>query len=237
MYNSIRPIKSIPVAALLLLLFFSVPGTAQVRMATTHLPLYSSSGAFNTLLQTAGVNAYDYLKGERISFSSEQLRPLHVIRQPNHDLFKGRTITLSYEGSSGLLGFSAGYIYTTPETNYQPTLLLDLDSDPTAPFDHSRSWYLAIDLSHSFQLGNDITLGLGSKTALMDDPFADEDQRILSFLLNMPVLIKDFLTITPELQWSRTLPGGVLNNFNLQDITGHKPADNFYGGVSISFSY
>jgi len=80
---------------------------------------------------------------------------------------------------------------------------------------------------------------LSGKTMLMDDPYSLRNGQIFSFLLNMPVSYKKYITITPELQWSRTLPG------QGQTITGLRPAseqdnggrDVIYGGVSISFSY
>ena len=52
-------------------------------------------------------------------------------------------------------------------------------------------------------------------------------------------LYKNFLTITPELQWSRPLME--LNGGNNAALSGggdeKSSRDVFYGGVSVSFSY
>ncbi len=205
--------------------------------AEGELPLWDS--AVNKLL-AAGLYGVDTGRA-----------PMAVRVESSTDLYKGlaadkarlngRSITFSYEGSSGLLGFSAGYIYTSGavEGNFG-AVYLDLD-DPMGfkAYDNSKSWYLALDLSTSYQPHDDIVLGLSGKTMLMDDPYSLNNDRIFSFLLNMPVSYKKYITITPELQWSRSLPGQNRNfpGFQApadQETTGK---DVLYGGVSISFSY
>jgi hypothetical protein len=144
----------------------------------------------------------------------------------------GQAITFSYEGSSGLLGFSAGYILTSQADTLEPgTLLLGLDS--------SQSWYLAVDFTRSYQLDDNFSLNLGNRTMLMKNPFDSEDGHVISMLFNMPISYKNFLTISPEIQWMRPAarinadkgspPHAAAGEQSLQDV--------FYGGLSVSFSY
>ena len=202
------------------------------------IPVFSSrDSAVNAFLLAAGLKGPE---ADKTGFSLS-LQPVPGSERKlfrDGDLLDGQNITLSYEGSSGLLGFSAGYLYTTPDDKSQPTLLLGMN-EHTPPYDPSRAWYLALDLSRTFKLDDNISLGIDSKTALMDDPFTEEDNRILSLLLSMPVLIQNRVTITPELQWSRTMsttPDTVdpeSSDLQIEETT----RDVFYGGVSITFSY
>jgi hypothetical protein len=151
----------------------------------------------------------------------------------------GQAITFSYEGSSGLLGFSAGYIFTSgADEGNLGAVYLGLD-DPLGlnVYDRSDSWYLALDISTSYQPHDDIVLGLSGKTMLMDDPYSLSNGQIFSLLLNMPVSYKKYITITPELQWSRTLPGQGSQLGASSQLTDEASKDILYGGVSISFSY
>ncbi|WP_205243218.1 hypothetical protein [Desulfobulbus alkaliphilus] len=151
---------------------------------------------------------------------------------PDHPTLEGQAITFSYEGSSGVLGFSAGYILTSQPDAQQPdTLLLDLDP--------ANSWYLALDLSRSYQLDDNFSLQLGHRTMVMKNPFDADDGHVFSMLFNIPLSYRNFLTIAPEIQWTRpaagleaaerTPPGAGLGKQAGEDV--------FYGGLSISFSY
>ncbi|MCI5164953.1 MAG: hypothetical protein D3903_02410 [Candidatus Electrothrix sp. GM3_4] len=159
--------------------------------------------------------------------------------------FDGQDITLSYEGSAGRLGFSAGYIYTTGD-KYENggSVLLGLDnySKNTLNNIQERPWYVTLDLSRSFQLSNDLAISVGSKAVLLTNNPDEEDSnnKAVSMSLNLPVSYKGFLTITPEFQWSRSLltdgEQGTRNDIE----TFFDPEDgqnSFYGGMSISFSY
>jgi hypothetical protein len=152
-------------------------------------------------------------------------------------------ITLSYSGSSGRLGFSAGYLYTSLRDNQQPeTLLVGLDSPDhplhlNSPEKDSSSWYLTLDYSKAFQLNNSFSLGFGTQAMLMKNPFDTQDGRILSMLLNLPMSYKKYFTLTPELQWSRTIPDATAVRYQYSKSEKEDNKDVFYGGMSISFSY
>ncbi len=213
--------------------------TSSSLMAQSELPLWDN--AVNRLL-AAGLYGVD-LK------DTPGVAAMHVDR--TQDLYKGlaadkarlngQSITFSYEGSSGLLGFSAGYIYTSgTEKGNLGSVYLGLD-DPMGfnTYDPTKAWYIALDLSTSYQPYDNISLGLAGKTMLMKDPYDLHEGRLFSFLLNMPVSYKKYITITPELQWSRPLSGQknfLSGNIDSRDQRSASK-DIFYGGVSISFSY
>lgn len=152
----------------------------------------------------------------------------------------GQAITFSYDGSSGLLEFSAGYILTTQHTLQEPgTIFLGLDSDSDPTFNPGHSWYMAFDLSRSYQIDDTLSFTLGNKAMLIKNPFDTKEGQIFSLLFNMPISYKNYLTITPELQWLHPVSPG---NYTTPGVTSDAPRnklseDVFYGGISISFSY
>lgn len=151
----------------------------------------------------------------------------------------GQAITFSYEGSAGLLGFSAGYILTTEADERSPgTVFLGLDPQRNGPFDPARSWYLAFDLSRSYQVDEDLTLQLGNSTMLLKNPFDTEEGQLFSMLFNMPISYRNYLTITPMLQWTRPVAGDPAGNGGAAgNVPDPAATPAFYGGISISFSY
>lgn len=194
--------------------------------------------AVNSLLST-GMYGFDAqgLSGLTVQFQHAQQvgRPLEAdqVRQ------RGQAITFSYEGSAGLLGFSAGYILTSQRGGQEPgTVFLGLDPTEGRTFDPTRSWYMAFDLSRSYQVDEAIHFQMGSRAILLQNPFDTEAGRIFSMLFNMPISYKNYLTITPELQWSRPLSGDSPAAATTPGNTGDKRGEDvFYGGISISFSY
>ena len=210
-------------------------GTAQAADDSSQL-----DSAVRNLLLAAGMYGLDTQDDQGTNLSLSQSKKLLKGLPAVQGQLDGRNITLSYSGSSGRLGFSAGYIYTYLQENQDPgTILLGLDSINQNPFENNKPWYLAFDLSKSFQVSDNIAIGVGSKTMLMKTPFDEQDGRMLSMLLNLPMSYKNYFTITPELQWSRSLPDttaqGDRSNFSERNSADDK--DVFYGGMSISFSY
>ncbi|MCI5133238.1 MAG: hypothetical protein D3904_17420 [Candidatus Electrothrix sp. EH2] len=199
--------------------------------------------AMSSLLLAAGM--YGGLNNESSSGLNLSLGQTQNIMKgvfSDQGQFHGQNITLSYEGSEGRLGFSAGYIYTTGEKD-ENRLLLGLDnySKNTLNSIEERPWYVTLDLSRSFQLSDNFAVGVGSKAVLLANT-AEEDNssnQAVSMSLNLPLSYKGFLTVTPEFQWSRTLlsdgeQGASQNDLHVDPEEGQNA---FYGGMSISFSY
>jgi hypothetical protein len=158
--------------------------------------------------------------------------------------FDGQDITFSYTGSEGRLGFSAGYIYTAVKENKMAeTILLGMDEyggRNTLDNIGERPWYFTLDLSRSFQVSEDLAVGIGSKAVLLTNNLNDEENgnKAVAMSLNLPVSYKGFMTITPEVQWSRTVDGGQGTVSDLEAFADPDAEKNaFYGGMSISFSY
>ncbi len=153
--------------------------------------------------------------------------------------FDGQDITLSYTGSSGRLGFSAGYLYTAPEE--QGTVLLGLDAPQHSRSlfheENERPWYLTFNLSKEFQISDSFAFGLDSRTMLLAPSLLQKeagDAQALCLSFNLPVSYGGLFTVTPELQWSRSLEADAQAE---TAAAAEKNPNTFYGGMSISFSY
>lgn len=196
--------------------------------------------ALSSLLLAAGMYGLDAQADQGANLSLSQSENLFKGLPFEQGQLDGQNITLSYSGSAGRLGFSAGYIYTSLQDNQEPgTMLLDLDALNQNPFQNPNPWYLALDMSKSFQVSENIAVGFGSKAMLMKAPFEEQEGRVVSMLLNLPLSYKNYFTLTPELQWSRSLPDENIqtgSNTYSQRIPAEEE-DVFYGGMSISFSY
>jgi len=196
--------------------------------------------AVSSLLLAAGMYGLAPDNGQGVDFSVEQSKDLFKSMSFNQTTLDGQNITLSYTGSSGKLGFSAGYIYTSLQENLEPAaLFLDLDSVRQNPYNGNNPWFLALNMSTEVQVNDAFSVGFGSRAMLMKNPFDNHDGRVLSMLLNLPMSYKNYFTITPELQWSRVMPGNSSQS-STQNYSGSDSAadkDVFYGGMSISFSY
>lgn len=196
--------------------------------------------AISSLLLAAGMYGVDARTGQGANLSLSQSENLFKGIPFEQGTLDGQNITLSYSGSSGRLGFSAGYIYTSLQDNQQPeALYLDLSPQEHNPLHNDKPWFITLDMSKSFQVNDSFSVGFGSKAMLMKNPFDTQDGRVLSMLLNLPMSYKNYFTITPELQWSKTLPelNGQGNSHNASSDNPTEAEDVFYGGMSISFSY
>ncbi len=169
----------------------------------------------------------------------EQAEGITLGLAPDQARFSGHAITFSYRGSSGLLGFSAGYIYTSDRMPFPGhPMLASPDPKTDDSVNPADDWFMAIDLSSAYQVHDDLAIGLGGRTMLRRNPLDSNQGRMLSFLLNMPMSYKNFITITPELQWSHSLSETSLSASGAKDGGRQDPVEDiFYGGVSVTFSY
>ncbi len=160
-------------------------------------------------------------------FSQETIAPKAYL--------KDQSITFSYDGSAGLLGFSTGYILTSEPSQDTPgTVFLGINELPFNDFSPKCSWYMAFGLSSSYQVDELLNFGFDSTLILKNDPFSTNEGRAFSMLFNIPVNYNNYLTITPQFQWTRNFPELPQGLYPNED--GYT-RDSFYGGVSLSFSY
>ncbi|WP_028585385.1 hypothetical protein [Desulfogranum mediterraneum] len=192
--------------------------------------------AVNSLL-AAGMYGIDNLEGRGLAVQLQHSQNLYQGMAADKIAVNSQAITFSYEGSSGLLGFSAGYIYTSqPAADEVGAVFLGIDPIRSESFNPTNSWYLAFGLSHAYAVDRNLSFSLGTTTLLTRNPFDTEEGKTFSMLFNMPISYKNYITITPELQWSRPLSSDLSSlSGDLQDT--ERAQDRFYGGVSISFSY
>jgi hypothetical protein len=166
-------------------------------------------------------------------------------------------MTLSYDGSKGMVGYSLGYIYYALEgaddsqelyagisldTLLSPTLTIYRDIDVF------HTWYTTLAVSHSLPLGENLALDLGAQIGYyaydnvedMADP-SDPTQEysalhdgLLSASITFP--IKDNISITPQLYYSFALSSD--SSDALKDASANGDDDDFiYGGVSLSLAF
>jgi len=195
--------------------------------------------AVNNLLAT-GMYGFDSQSSPGLSIQLQHSDKMYKGLAPNKAQINGQAITFSYDGSSGLLEFSAGYILSSQRNNRESgTIFMGVDPEPDRTFDPGRSWYMALDLSRSYQVDENISFSLGNRALLIKNPFDTEEGHIFSMLFNMPISYRNYLTITPELQWSRPVSRTNFSNSirTSGDTQDKSPQDVFYGGVSVSFSY
>ncbi len=193
----------------------------------------------NSLLAT-GMYGFDSHSTPGLTIQLQHAENMYRGLTANKAQLNGQAITFSYEGSSGLLAFSAGYILSGQLNNREPgTIFLGVDSEPDKTFDPGRSWYMALNLSRTYQFDENTSFSLSNRVMLLKNPFDTEEGHIFSMLFNMPISYRNYLTITPELQWSRPVSRSNFSNSvrMLGDPQDKSPQDVFYGGVSVSFSY
>ncbi len=232
-----KPSRTLIYPAVLALMFIGANARAAEQSASTVGTIWD--GTVNSLLAT-GMYGLDDQNSPGLTIQLQHSDNLYHDITPDASQLSGQAITFSYEGSSGLLGFSAGYILTSQQNNQEPgTVFLGVDPSPMKTFDPGRFWYMAFDLSRSYQVDENISFQLGNRTMLLKNPFDTKTGHIFSVLFNMPISYKDYFTITPELQWSRPLsPAHASDSSGYSGDLGEKsPQDVFYGGVSIHFSY
>jgi hypothetical protein len=236
---------------LITLLSVGLPALAVASPPLCTTPPCEDSTAVSSLLLAAGMYGGMDTLGSELSLtrSVSSFKSLSNVQGP----LEGQDITLSYEGSSGSrLGFSAGYLYATPEEKQEAgTVLLDIDkfsgqqSSLLASNENTTPWYLTFNFAKDFQVSDNLAIGLASKATLLtltpsNSLTEAENNRAVCMSFNLPVSYGDSFTITPELQWSRSLELGqqeTAGSNSTATTAADKDTDTIYGGMSITFSY
>jgi len=149
-------------------------------------------------------------------------------------------LSFAYENSAGPLTFSTGYVYMAAiDENLGLDDLAALGYREYKTMGSSPDWYLAVDLSNSILLSNEVKMGFDAQISYLVDVFGEQDKKKVSMYLNLPFTISNRVTIAPEFQYSFDLNKDPIdtakNSTDTTDKTGDKR--DFYGGVSISFAY
>lgn len=145
-------------------------------------------------------------------------------------------ISFSYSGSSGLLGFSSGYI-----SSRNDMLDGEMESDDGSGYsEEMKNLYVGLDMNHSVALTDDINVGLRAGLIYIGDIYREREDDAVSVLFVMPVEINKSLTIEPRIHWTRTLTeqdSGTRNKGTIEEPGSQEDNGSFYGGVSVSLSY
>lgn len=162
--------------------------------------------------------------------------------------FNETDMTLSYDGSAGMIGYSIGYIYygldgaadtqeiyagVSVDTIAAPSLTIYRD------YDEFPGWYVNLGVSHSIPITEAIALDVGGhvsylmvdEATTMADPgdptseYSDFHDGLLSISSTIP--ITEYVTVTPELYFS----------FPLGSDASDVLDDHVYGGVTLSMAF
>ena len=157
-------------------------------------------------------------------------------------------MTLSYDGSAGMVGYSLGYIYygldgaadsqelyagVSFDTIAAPSLTIYRD------FDEYEGWYINLAVGHSFAITDAISLDIGGHVSYLAaddaetladpaDPtsaYGDFHDGLVSVSATIPVT--ELLSVTPELYYS----------FPLGSDADEIIDDHVYGGVTLSMAF
>lgn len=157
-------------------------------------------------------------------------------------------MTLSYDGSAGMIGYSIGYIYygldgAADTQEIYAGVSLDTIAAPSLTiyrdFDEYEGWYVNLAVGHSFPVTEAISLDIGGHVSYLaaddaetladpDDPtseYSDFHDGVVSISATIP--ITELLSVTPELYYS----------FPLGSDASDVIDDHIYGGVTFSMAF
>lgn len=157
-------------------------------------------------------------------------------------------LTLSYDGSVGMVGYSLGYIYygldgAEDSQELYAGISLDTIAAPSLTiyrdFDAYEGWYINLGVSHSFKITDAVSLDLGGHVSYLaaddednvadpSDPtsaYSDFHDGLLS--ISSTIAVTDNFSVTPELYVS----------FPLGSDASELIDDQVYGGVTLDFSF
>lgn len=157
-------------------------------------------------------------------------------------------MTISYDGSAGMVGYSLGYIYygldgMDDSQEIYAGISLDVLLSPTLTLYKEITslggWYATLGISHSFALSDMLSLDLGATVGYYDDEaeYSELHNGLLSAAL--AVKVNDYVTVTPELAWSFALSSAASDRLEADNLAAIDKADDsfIYGGISVSFAF
>ncbi len=169
-------------------------------------------------------------------------------------------MTLSYDTSLAGVDISGGIIYyafdgamDTQEVYLSLSVPVLLSPTITVyrDIDHLAGWYIAAGLSHSFALGERVSLDLGGQVGYLsaNDPssYADPHDGTKSYKamhdglisVALPVSVNKYITISPEVYYTFPLSSDARDRFKADHLglIGQSKADFVYGGLSLNMAF
>ncbi|MEW6219446.1 MAG: hypothetical protein AB1634_07920 [Thermodesulfobacteriota bacterium] len=180
--------------------------------------------------------------------------------QDNASDWNETDLTLSYDGSYGMLNYGVGYIYygldiVSSDDTQELYVKLGLDTllSPTLTIyrdiDLIPGWYVTLGVSHSFPLTDTISLDLGARAGYYNsdddaftkvnstDEFSCLHDGVLSAALTIPV--GEIFTVSPQVAWSFALSNTASDRLEADNLTNFQDDESsiVYGGVTVSMAF
>ncbi len=162
--------------------------------------------------------------------------------------FNETDLTLSYDGSVGVLGYGAGYIlysvdgYKDSHEFYAKASVSTLLTPTLTVYKETtgvQGWYAKLAVGHTFELTKDVKLALGASAGYKDDEIAYKAMHdgVLSATLSVPVA--QYITVSPQLYYSFPLSTKAKDNLKAANsgAIDKTKADFVYGGVAVDFAF
>ncbi len=157
--------------------------------------------------------------------------------------FNETDMTLSYATSLGPVGLDIGYIYYALEGNDSGEIYISTGLDTLLSpsltiyrdFDEFRGWYVNFGLSHSFDIGNGMTLDLSGSVGYMDVDDTDYQEMhdgLISVGLAIP--LGKYFSLSPMVAYSF----GLSSEADIALETGPSMESDFiFGGITLSMAF
>ena len=156
-------------------------------------------------------------------------------------------MTLSYDGSTGKIGYGVGWIYynlgsgigddsqeiyvtASIDTLLVPTLSIYND------IDNFRGYYATLGVSHSIAVAEGMALDLGAQVGyydLDDTDYSEFHDALIT--ASMTFAVNDYVSVTPELYYAFALTNEA--EADIIAVSSDAEDDHIYGGVSASFAF
>ncbi len=167
-------------------------------------------------------------------------------------------VTFAYDTSIGDFDVGVGYIYYALEGHdaeelYASVCATALPLSPTLTVYRDITefigWYLNLGVSHSFDLGHDITLDLAGSVGYYesdDDDFteADSDDKYSAFhdgliSVGLTIPVAEYITLSPMIAYSFALSGEAddLIEASNQGYGFGTHSDTLFGGITLSVAF
>ena len=173
----------------------------------------------------------------------------------NHSQFNETDLTLSYDTSIGPVALGVGYIYygldgLDDSQELYISASLDMILAPALTIyreiAHLPSWYVALDIGHSFALPNDMSLDLAGTFSYYhsdDDDFSKADDPTEKYKafhnglisVGMTIPFGEYYTVAPLIAYSFPLTDDADNLITAGSFS--EDSAFVYGGVTLSFSF
>jgi hypothetical protein len=159
-------------------------------------------------------------------------------------------LTLAYGNSIGKLKYKLGWIYYDFDGGEDQEVFATLGIDTLLSpefsvyrgIEHTDSWYLKFALSHSFELQNSWSVGVGGWVGYYDIPdgalnggdYSEFHDATIWVKLNIP--LNSWCTVSPSINYSFPLSDKADDLLKAASFDGND-SKFFYGGVTLAISF